>query len=162
MNPNIVLGLMALVATASAAPLELGPYEISGDTDGMIWAPIAQNRGIGNGFTTTAYAGALLAPDGWALFIMNDFDDEMALMKTDVWAPFQGAPIEEMPITIDGRDTYMATDGRFWRTTWTLQSTGWEDGILYGEDSIAVTMGGWDREGVESFLESITVIKPAP
>lgn len=158
MNWKILIGLLALVATASAVPL--GPYSIDYDLEDAIYAPIAQVQEFtADGVGATAYAGVILAPDGWALIIVNDFEEEVGLSKADVWAPFGGALIAELPVVVDGRDTFMATDGSKWRTTWALQADGWEDGILYGSDTVAVTMGGWDRSEVEAFLGSIHIKK---
>lgn len=158
MNWKIVLGLLTLVGSAFALPL--GPYSIDYDPiEGATYAvwPQVPTFTTADGINATAYTGLILAPDGWALVIVNDFEEEVGLTKADFWAPFGGALISEHPVVVDGRDTFMATDGAKWRTTWTLQAEGWDDGILYGSDTVAVTMGGWDRAEVEAFLGSISI-----
>lgn len=161
MNWKMVLGLIVLVGIASAVPL--GPYSIEYDCENAIYATIDQAREFtADGVNATGYAGVILAPDGWALVMVDDFEEEVGLSKADVWAPFGVAEISEEPVTIKGCETILATDGNNWRTVWTLQAEGWEDGILYGNDTVAVTTGGWDREQVESFLESVSVTKSAP
>lgn len=157
MNWKLVLGLLALVATASAVPL--GPYSIDYDLEDAIWTPIAKNDGIGaDNLTTTAYAGVLLAPDGWALIIINDFNREIGLDSYDCWGMMSN--VTEF-IPVENLQSAVANDGQNWRAVWSLDG-GWEDEILYGSESAAVTTGGWDREEVESFLGSLKVTKSAP
>jgi len=159
MNLKLILGLLALVGIASAVPL--GPYSIDYGLEDAIYTPIAQVREFTtDGVNATACAAVVLAPDGWALIIVNDFEEEVGLSESDVWAPFGGGVmLAPMEIMIDGCKTKMSTDGKNWRTVWTVQAEGWEDGILYGTDTVAVTTGGWDRLEVEAFLESIEVTK---
>ena len=159
MNWKIVLGLLALVGSAFALPL--GPYEIDYDLDNATLIPIGEEEiTTTDGVNATGYAGVVLAPDGWALVIVNDFEGEVGITMSDITSSVMGNLTNLDTMTIGGRDAYIvwnSTEDPTYRAAWTLDGSIDADGILHGSDTVAVTMGGWDLPQVEAFLESISI-----
>lgn len=160
MNCKMVLGLAALLATASA--VQLGPYSIDYDEmDSAIWIPIPPAEDF---LYNASHAGVILTEDAWVLIsCSSDFDKAAGINASDAGAPLLGDTIIITEhVTFDSNEGFFSStlgEHRIYRAVWTLDGGFGSDGILYGSDVISVTMGGWDQEEVERFLESIQVTK---
>lgn len=154
---RILFTIFLLLGGAGA--VSLGPYEIDYAAPGnAIWTPVAKSNITADGVAARGYAGIVLAADGWVLLILNDFDEPVALSEDDAFGMMKTAPVARVPVSIDGCETVLVSDGFFWRSVWTLQADGWEDGYMIGSDTVAVTMGGgWSRSDAVEFVESVRI-----